>query len=138
MQTIEKVLSARNLTEACSEVVKDKGAGGIDGMSVSQLKSYLDLHREELSSTVREGNYIPQPIRGKEIPKRKGKVRLLGIPTVVDRMLQQAVLRVIMPQFEYMFSEYSYGFIHILLIFRGVHELAVARFGHNGIHSKQF
>ena len=54
--------------------------------------------------------YIPQPIRGKEISKRKGRKRMLGIPTVVDRMLQQAVLRVIMPQFEYMFSEYSYGF----------------------------
>ena len=110
METIDKVLSARNLTEACSEVVKNKGAGGIDGMNVRQLKSYLDLHREELSCTIREGKYIPQPIRGKQIPKRNAKVRLLGIPTVVDRMLQQAVLRVIMPQFEYMFSEYSYGF----------------------------
>jgi len=110
MQTIDKVLSARNLTEACSEVVKNKGAGGIDGMSVGQLKSYLDSHREELSITIREGKYIPQPIRGKEISKRNGKARLLGIPTVIDRMLQQAVLRVIMPQFEYMFSNYSYGF----------------------------
>ena len=110
MQTIEKVLSARNLTEACTEVVKNKGAGGIDRMNVDQLKSYLDLNREELCETIREGKYIPQPIRGKEIPKRNGKTRLLGIPTVVDRMLQQAVLRVIMPQFEYMFSDYSYGF----------------------------
>jgi len=79
-------------------------------MNVGQLKSYLDSNREELCMTIREGKYIPQAIRGKEIPKRKGKVRLLGIPTVVDRMLQQAVLRVIMPQFEYVFSEYSYGF----------------------------
>jgi len=79
------------------------GAGGIDGMSVGQLKSYLDLNREELCETIREGKYIPQPIRGKEISKRNGKTRLLGISTVVDRMLQQAVLRVIMPQFEYMF-----------------------------------
>lgn len=110
MQTIEKVLSARNLTEACSEVVKNKGAGGIDGMSVGQPKSYLDLNREELGNSLREGKYIPQPIRGKEISKRNGKTRLLGIPTVVDRMLQQAVLRVVIPQFEYMFSEYSYGF----------------------------
>ncbi|MDA3833150.1 MAG: group II intron reverse transcriptase/maturase, partial [Spirochaetales bacterium] len=94
MQTIEKVLSARNLTEACSEVVKNKGAGGIDRMSVGQLKPYLDLNREELCETIREGKYIPQPIRGKEISKRNGKTRLLGIPTVVDRMLQQAVLRV--------------------------------------------
>lgn len=110
MQTIEKVLSARNLTEACLEVVKNKGAGGIDGMSVGQLKSYLDLNREELCETIRKGKYIPQPIKGIEIPKRNGKTRLLGIPTVVDRMLQQAALRVVMPQFEYMFSEYSYGF----------------------------
>ena len=134
MQTIDKVLSARtgakrsspkvNLTEACSEVVKNKGAGGVDGMSVKELKSYLDNNREELCNTIREGRYIPQPIRGKEIPKRNGKKRLLGIPTVTDRMLQQAVSRLIMPQFEYMFSEYSYGFIHVVFIFRGVHELA--------------
>jgi len=110
MQPIEKVLLTGNLTEACYEVVKNKGAGGMDGMSVTQLKSYLDVHREELCSMIREGNYIPYPIRGKEIRKRNGKVRLLGIPTVTDRMLQQAVLRVIMPQFEYMFSDYSYGF----------------------------
>ena len=110
MQTIEKVLSARNLTEACSEVIKNKGAGGIDGMSVKRLKSYLDLHRKELSCTIREGNYIAQPIRGKEIPKRNGKVRLLGIPAVADRLLQQAVMRVIMPRFEYIFSDYSDGF----------------------------
>lgn len=108
MQAIEKLLSVRNLTEACSKVFKNKGVGGIDGMSVGKLKSYLDLNREELCETIREGNYIPQPIRGKEISKRNGKTRLLGIPTVVDRMLQQAVLRVIMPQFEYMFSDYSY------------------------------
>lgn len=110
MQTIDKVLSVRNLTEACPEVVKNKGAGGIDGMSVGQLKSYLDSNREELCNTIHEGNYIPQPIRGKEISRRNSQTRLLGIPTVVDRMLQQAILRVIMPQFEYMFSDYSYGF----------------------------
>jgi group II intron reverse transcriptase/maturase len=110
MQTIEKVLSARNLTEACHEVVRNKGAAGIDHMSVKDLKLYLDKNREELSAIIRHGNYIPQPIRGKEIPKRNGKMRLLGIPTVIDRMLQQAVTRVIMPQFEYMFSDYSYGF----------------------------
>ena len=140
MQTIEKVLSARNLTEACTEVVKNKGAGGIDRMNVDQLKSYLDLNREELCETIREGKYIPQPIRGKEIPKRNGKTRLLGIPTVVDRMLQQAVLRVIMPQFEYMFSYYSYGFIHIVSIskvFMSSPRTTGARFGHNGIHSKR-
>ena len=90
MQTIETVLSARNLTEACSEVAKNRGAGGIDRMSAGQLKSYLDLNREELCETIREGKYIPQPIRGIEIPKRNGKTRLLGIPTVADRMLQSS------------------------------------------------
>lgn len=105
MQTIDNVLSARNLTESCAGVVKNREAGGIDRMSVGQLKSYLDLNREELCETIREGKYIPQPIRGKEISKRNGKTRMFGIPTVVDRMLQQAVTRVIMPQFEYMFSE---------------------------------
>ena len=86
MQTIDKVLSTRNLTEACAEVVKNKGAGGIDGMNVKQLKSYLDKNREELCSFIREGMYIPQPIRGKEIPKRNGKKkRKLGIPTGITR-----------------------------------------------------
>lgn len=110
MQTIEKVLSARNLTEACLEVVKNKGAGGVDGMSVKELKAYLDLNREALVNQIHQRDYIPSPIRGQEIPKRNGKKRLLGIPTAIDRMLQQAVSRILMPQYEYMFSEYSYGF----------------------------
>jgi group II intron reverse transcriptase/maturase len=110
MQTIEKVLAARNLANACKEVVKNKGSAGIDRMSVKQLKTYLDKNREALIAEIHNGGYIPQPIRGKEIPKRNGKKRLLGIPTVVDRMLQQAVSRVIMPQYEYMFSNYSFGY----------------------------
>lgn len=81
MQTIEKALSTRNLTEACREVVKNKGTGGVDGMSVKQLKTYLDLNREALVNQIHQGDYIPSPIRGKEIPKRNGKERLLGIPT---------------------------------------------------------
>lgn len=110
MQTIDKVLSQRNLTEACYEVVKNRGAGGIDRMSVKELKPYLDKNREILCERILRGEYIPQAIRGKGIPKKNSKIRLLGIPTVVDRMLQQAVSRVMMPQFEYMFSDYSYGF----------------------------
>jgi group II intron reverse transcriptase/maturase len=110
MQTIDKVLAARNLTDACKEVVKNKGVAGIDRMSVKRLKTYLDKNREALTAEIHSGNYIPQPIRGKEIPKRNGKMRLLGIPTVVDRMLQQAVNRVLMPQYEYMFSDYSFGY----------------------------
>lgn len=107
---IEKILEAGNLTKACKEVVKNKGAGGIDKMPVRKLKAYLDANRNKLCESVRSGEYLPQPIRGKKIPKGNKKMRLLGIPTAVDRMLQQAVLRVVMPQYEPEFSEYSYGF----------------------------
>jgi group II intron reverse transcriptase/maturase len=110
MQTIDKILSARNLTEASHEVVRNKGAAGVDKMNVKELQTYLDKNRNKLVEQIRSGNYLPQAIRGKEIPKGNGKTRLLGIPTVIDRMLQQAVARVIMPKYEYMFSQYSYGF----------------------------
>lgn len=110
MQTIDKVLNPSNLTGACHEVVRNKGASGVDKMDVKELKTYLDKNREELEVLIRRGDYLPHPIRGKEIPKHDGKMRLLGIPTVIDRMLQQAVSRAIMPQFEYMFSNYSFGF----------------------------
>lgn len=110
MELIEEILKASNLTQASGEVIRNKGAGGIDGMSVKDLKSYLSMNREVLINQIRRQEYTPQPIRGKEIPKGNGKFRTLGIPTVVDRMLQQAVLRIIMPRYEYVFSSYSYGF----------------------------
>ncbi len=109
-ELIEKILQNANVTMACNEVVRNKGAGGIDGMQVEELKNYLDQHRHILSDQIRNCQYHAQPIRGKEIPKGKGKTRLLGIPTVIDRMLQQAVLRVISLQYEVSFSSYSYGF----------------------------
>jgi RNA-directed DNA polymerase len=95
---------------ACKEVVRNKGAGGVDGMKVSELKEYLDQQRSTLEDEISNGRYIPQPIRGKEIPKGGGKFRLLGIPTAIDRMLQQAVSRVVMMHYETDFSTYSYGF----------------------------
>mgnify|MGYP002396116164 FL=1 len=110
MEMIEKILEAGNLTKACKEVVKNKGAGGVDKMPVKKLKAYLDTNRGKLCESVRSGEYLPQPIRGKKIPKGNKKTRLLGIPTAVDRMLQQAVLRVVMPQYELEFSEDSFGF----------------------------
>ena len=107
---IERVLAAGNITKACYEVIKNKGAGGVDKTPVKELKAYLDTNRDKLCESVRNGDYLPQPIRGKQIPKGNKKKRLLGIPTAVDRMLQQAVLRVVMPQYELEFSEASYGF----------------------------
>jgi len=110
MDLIETILRAGNLTDASREVITNKGAAGIDKMNVKELKPYLDENRQELTAMIRNQEYIPQPIRGKEIPKGNGKTRLLGIPTVVDRMLQQAVSRVIMARYEYEFSSYSFGF----------------------------
>jgi len=110
MELIEEILRAANLTQASKEVIRNKGTGGIDRMKVSDLEEYLHKNRENITNQIRNQKYIPQPIRGKEIPKGNGKFRTLGIPTVVDRMLQQAVSRVIMPRYEYMFSTYSYGF----------------------------
>jgi len=110
MELIERILNVQNLTQASREVIRNKGAAGVDGMRFTELSDYLKKNRLALMDNIRQGEYFPQPIRGKEIPKGKDKVRLLGIPTVVDRMLQQAVSRVIMTQYEYMFSDYSYGF----------------------------
>lgn len=110
MNLIEQILRTGNLTQASNEVIRNKGAGGIDNMSVNSLKEYLTNNRSSLEESIRNCKYYPQPIRGKEIPKSNGKFRTLGIPTVVDRMLQQAVLRILMPKYEYMFSVYSYGF----------------------------
>jgi group II intron reverse transcriptase/maturase len=107
---IESVLAAGNITKACYEVIKNKGAGGIDKVPVKKLKAYLDANRGKLCGPVRNGGYLPQPIRGKHIPKGNKKTRLLGIPTAIDRMPQQAVLRVVMPEYEPEFSDDSYGF----------------------------
>jgi len=107
---IERVLHPANLTIACKDVVRNKGAGGVDGMHVSELKDYLDQNRKQLVEQILNSEYLPQPIRGKEIPKGGGKTRLLGIPIAIDRMLQQAVSRVVMMHYETDFSTYSYGF----------------------------
>jgi retron-type reverse transcriptase len=71
MKLIDRVLAARNLTEACKEVVRNKGAGGVDGMSVKTLKSYLDEHRQELIEQIHHGNYQPKPVRGKELRRSR-------------------------------------------------------------------
>ena len=96
--------------QALRHVVSNKGSAGMDGMPVKDLYAYLTENRERIESELRLGTYLPQPIRGKEIPKGKDKTRLLGIPTVADRMLQQAVTQVIAIKFEMGFEDYSYGF----------------------------
>ena len=98
------------MLHAMHRVQKNHGSAGVDDMPVSKLPELLAIDKEELTAAVRSGKYLPQPILGVEIPKGNGKMRLLGIPTVTDRMLQQAVLQVINGRFEFEFSDYSFGF----------------------------
>ena len=107
---IEKVLSKTNMLKACHQVVSNKGSAGVDGMSVMKLSTHWDKNQRTIATAICNGRYLPQSILGVEIPKSNGKTRLLGIPTVTDRLLQQAVHQVIMPLFEAEFKEHSYGF----------------------------
>lgn len=107
---LEKIISNENLNEAYKRVKKNKGSHGIDKMGVDELLPYLKSHGEELKQSIADGSYKPNPVRRVEIPKDNGKTRPLGIPTVVDRVIQQAVSQVLTPIFEKKFSENSYGF----------------------------
>lgn len=107
---LEKVLDRENLNLAYRRVKKNGGSHGVDGMKVEELLSYLKQHGENLKQTLLNGKYRPQPVRRVEIPKPDGGIRLLGIPTAVDRMIQQALAQVLSPIFEKEFSNYSYGF----------------------------
>ena len=107
---IEKILQARNLTKACRKVISNKGSGGIDFMDTGELKSFVDENRSVTILDILNRRYVPSPIKGVEIPKSKGKTRLLGVPTVVDRWLQQAVSQQLANIFELEFEDESYGF----------------------------
>lgn len=106
----EKILSRNNLNLAYLQVVRNKGAAGIDGMTYDQLLPHLKEHREELLMKLRNGTYRPQPVLRVEIPKPDGGVRKLGIPTVIDRMIQQAINQVLQPIFDPTFSDNSFEF----------------------------
>jgi group II intron reverse transcriptase/maturase len=106
---LEQILSPPNLNRAFKRVRSNKGSGGIDKMEVETLRDYLVEHKEGLLQSILDGKYRPNPVRRVEIPKEKGK-RSLGIPTVVDRMIQQAIAQVLSPVYEEQFSENSYGF----------------------------
>src|SRR5574344_1059797 len=107
---LEEILSPDNLNKAYRRVKGNKGAGGVDKMETDDLLSYLSSHKEALLESILSGKYRPKPVRRVEIPKDNGKKRLLGIPTVVDRVIQQAITQVLSPIYERQFSETSYGF----------------------------
>ncbi len=108
---LELILRKDNLNKAYKKVKSNKGKGGIDGMQVDGLLPYLKENQSEIIREIREGKYKPNPVRRVEIPKEeKGRVRKLGIPTVVDRLIQQAITQELTQLFEPQFSENSYGF----------------------------
>lgn len=107
---MEQICKARNLNRAYKRVKSNKGAAGVDGMAIEELGSHLRRHKEELIGKLLEGSYKPQEVRMVEIPKPNGGKRQLGIPTVVDRVVQQAILQVLEPLIDPTFSESSYGF----------------------------
>ena len=108
---MEQILHRDNLNRAYKKVKSNKGAGGIDGMSVDELLGYLKENQKQLVQKIRDGKYKPNPARRVEIPKEtKGEFRKLGVPTVVDRVFQQAITQVLSPIFEEQFSESSFGF----------------------------
>lgn len=107
---IEQILRRDNLLRAMYKVQKNHGSAGVDHMPVTKLSEILSIDKEDLTEEVLSGKYLPQAILGVEIPKGNGKVRLLGIPTVTDRLLQQAVVQVVTARFEFEFSDSSFGF----------------------------
>lgn len=109
-ELLEKILDRENLNRAYKRVKANKGAPGVDGMTVEAALPWLKEHGKELTESIRQGKYKPDPVRRKEIPKPDGGVRKLGIPSVKDRVVQQAVAQKLMPIYEPLFSEGSYGY----------------------------
>lgn len=110
MELMEKVLENDNLERAYKQVYQNKGASGVDNVTVYELKDYMNKHIEEIKELIRKRKYNPSAVRQVGIPKENGDIRKLGIPTVIDRVIQQAIVQVLSPIYESQFSNYSYGF----------------------------
>ena len=110
MKLMEEILSEKNLKMAIRKVKQNKGAPGVDKMTVQEVEQWFEQYREELISKIMNKQYRPMPVKRVYIPKPNGKQRPLGIPTVADRVIQQAVAQVLSTIYEPIFSEHSYGF----------------------------
>ena len=110
MELIDVITSKENLNKAYKKVKANKGAGGVDGMEVEELGTYIRENKDIIIQSIRNRTYMPKPVRRVYIPKDNGKKRPLGIPTVLDRVIQQAIAQPIIEIYEDIFSEYSYGF----------------------------
>ena len=107
---LEEVINKDNLNKAYKQVIRNKGASGVDGMEYTELFQFIRTNGDALINNIRGRTYTPQPVRRVEIPKPDGGIRKLGVPTVVDRLIQQAVAQVLTPIYENTFHENSYGF----------------------------
>ena len=110
MEILEQILTKENLNKAYKKVKANKGAPGVDGVSVDDVYQQIVENKNQILNQIRKRKYTPQPVRRVQIPKENGKMRNLGIPTVLDRIIQQAMVQVLSPIFEERFSETSYGF----------------------------
>ncbi len=110
MELLEKILDKENLNKAYKHVKANKGAPGVDGVTVEEAYDFIIQNKEKLLHQMRKRTYKPQPVRRVKIPKENGKMRDLGIPTVFDRIIQQSMVQILSPIFEEQFSETSYGF----------------------------
>jgi retron-type reverse transcriptase len=109
-EMLEKILSNENIEKAYKRVYANKGAGGVDGVTIKELEAYMKANWNSIKEQIRMRTYKPQPVLRVEIPKSNGGVRKLGIPTVIDRVIEQAITQVLTPIFDPMFHESSYGF----------------------------
>ena len=110
MKLIDVITTKENLNQAYKKVVENKGASGIDGVTVEELGDYIKSNKDEVVNSIRNKTYFPKPVRRVYIPKSNGKTRPLGIPTALDRTIQQAIAQPISDIYEEIFSDYSYGF----------------------------
>lgn len=110
IRIIDRIVAENNIWSAYEKVRKNKGVPGMDGMTIYELHSHLEEHMSEIRESILDGSYKPQPVKRVAIPKPDGSKRNLGIPTVIDRLIQQAVLQIIEPIIDPHFSEYSFGY----------------------------
>ena len=107
---LERILSTDNMNKAYLKVKRNKGAGGVDKMEIDELQEHLKTHQGQILTSLLKGSYKPYPVKRTQIPKENGKIRKLGIPTLTDRVIQQAILQELSPIYEKQFSETNYGF----------------------------
>jgi RNA-directed DNA polymerase len=110
MEMMERIVAPSNVREAYRRVKGNSGCPGVDGMTVEELSQYLRTHWQQVRKELLEGTYEPSPVKRHELRKQGGGTRVLGIPTVLDRLIQQSILQVLQPEWDPTFSESSYGF----------------------------